>query len=67
MKIIKITLFFLSLYKYLKLFIPNHVKFIAWKSKFFSREEIKPTAINLSPEVIHFYNGKSALRFESSV
>ena len=30
------------------------------EKKSFSTEEIKPTTINVSPEVIHFYNGKSA-------
>ena len=35
--------------------------------KNFSTEEIKLSTISLSPEVIHFYDGKSALRFGSSV
>ena len=66
MQINRIIIFFNHCTDSIRPYSPNHVSVIVWESTGLPSEEIKPPAISLALEVIHFSNGKSAMKFNNS-
>lgn len=65
MEVIKIIMFFNHCTDSVRLHNPNHVGIIVWESTGLPLGEIKSPTISLALEVIHFYNGKSATKFNN--
>ena len=58
---------FQRLYKFLRLYTPNHGKVITLKSEDLSIQGIEVSVICLAPELIHIYSGKLGITFDNSV